>query len=64
MSTFSNILFWLGIIALFDGSFGLLFQEKWQKLAHGLNIQRVAFIEIGVGLALLAGHYIFAGRGM
>jgi len=64
MALFSSILFWAGIIMLADGSLALLFQEKWQKLARGLNIQRVAFVEIGLGLALLAAHYVFAGRGM
>ena len=49
---------------LTDGSLALLFQEKWQKLAQGMNIQRIAAIEIGVGLALLTAHYIFVGRGM
>ena len=45
---------------LVDGSLALLFQEKWQKLVGGLNIQRIALIEIGVGLAFLAAHYILA----
>lgn len=57
MSTFVNILFWMGIICLFDGSLGILFQEKWQKLAGKLDVQRLALIEIGVALVLLAGHY-------
>ena len=64
MALFSSILFWAGIVMLTDGSLALLFQEKWQKLAHGLNIQRIASIEIGMGLALLAVHYVFVGRGM
>ena len=58
MALFSTILFWLGIVALVDGSLGLLFEEKWQKLANGLNIQRLALIEIGVAFALLAAHYL------
>ncbi len=55
---FTTILFWLGIIGLTDGSLGLLFQEKWQKLAGTWNIQRLALIEIGVALSLLASHYL------
>jgi len=58
LGVFTNILFWLGILLLVDGSLGLLFEEKWQKLANGLNIQRLALIEIGVALAMLAGHYL------
>jgi len=60
MNLFTSILFWAGIILLVDGSLALLFQEKWQKLVGGLNIQRIALIEIGVGLAFLAAHYILA----
>jgi len=55
MNIFISILFWAGIILLVDGSLALLFQEKWQKLVGGLNIQR-----IGVGLAFLAAHYILS----
>ena len=58
MALFSSILFWSGIIMLTDGSLALLFQDKWQKLARGLNIQRIALGEIGAGLTLLAAHYI------
>lgn len=57
MQFFISILFWLGIVFLVDGSFGLLFQEKWKKMAGGLNIQRLALIEIGVALVLLVAHY-------
>ena len=57
MDLLSSILFWAGIVFLVDGSLGLLFQEKWKKLTGGLNIPRIAAVEIGVGLALLAAHY-------
>jgi hypothetical protein len=60
MNLFTSILFWTGIVFLVDASLGLLFQEKWKKLVGGLNIQRIAVIEIGVGLALLATHYTLA----
>ncbi|MCK5676652.1 MAG: hypothetical protein KAH99_06515 [Verrucomicrobia bacterium] len=63
MNLFSSILFWAGIILLVDGSLALLFKEKWQKWVGGLNIQRIAAIEIGAGLAFLTAHYIL-GRGM
>ena len=58
MNILGSILFWAGIIFLVDGSLGILLQEKWKKLVGGLNILRIAAIEIGVGLALLAAHYI------
>jgi hypothetical protein len=58
MNLFSSILFWAGIVMLTDGSLALLFQEKWQKLAQGLNIQRIALVEIGVAFALLAVHFL------
>lgn len=54
---FSSILFWVGIVLLVDSSLALLFQERWQKLVAGVNIRRIALIEIGVALALLAAHY-------
>ncbi len=57
MALFSSILFWAGIVFLTDGSLAVLFQEKWQKWVGQLDIQRIAWIEIGVGLALLVAHY-------
>ena len=64
MQLFTTTLFWAGIILLTDGSLALLFEEKWQKLVRGMNIRRIALIEIGAGLAVLAVHYILAGRGL
>ena len=58
METFANILFWLGIVGLVDGSLGLLFQEKWQRMATNWNIQKVALIEIGIAAALVAAHFL------
>jgi hypothetical protein len=60
MGLFISILFWAGIVFLVDGSLGLLFREKWQKLTRGLNIQRIAFIEIGVALTLLGAYYLLS----
>ena len=57
MNLLGSILFWLGIAFLVDGSLALLFKEKWQKWVGELDIQRIALIETGVGLALLAAHY-------
>ena len=48
MKIFISILFWAGIVFLVDGSLGLLLEEKWQKIAQGLNIRRLALLEIGV----------------
>ena len=58
MNLLVSILFWVGIVMLVDGSCGLLLQEKWQRLIRGLNIQRIAVIEIVIALALLAVHYL------
>lgn len=58
MHLFMTILFWAGIVFLVDGSVGLVFEDKWQRLARGLNIRRLALIEIGLALALLAAHFI------
>lgn len=62
MNTFSNIIFWLGIVALFDGSFGLLFQEKWQKMAGKMDLQKLALFEIAVAFVLLAVHFALGFR--
>ena len=61
MNLFISILFWAGIMLLVDGSLALLLQEKWQKILRGLDIQRIALIEIGVALALLTWHYTLGG---
>lgn len=58
MNIFISILFWAGIVFLVDGSLGLLLEEKWQKMARGLNIRRLALLEIGLAMALLAAHYV------
>ncbi len=58
MNIFISILFWAGIVFLVDGSLGLLLEEKWQKIAGALNIRRLALLEIGVALGLLALHYL------
>lgn len=58
MHMLSNILFWLGILGLIDGSLGILFQEKWKRVVGELNIQRLALIEIGIALVLLGAHYL------
>ena len=58
MKLFISILFWAGIVFLADGSLGLLLEEKWQKMARGLNIRRLALVEIGVALVLLGMHYL------
>ena len=62
MKLFVGILFWAGIIFLTDGSLGVLFQEKWQKIVGRLNIQRIACIEIGLGIAFLTAHYVLLSK--
>ena len=58
MNIFISILFWAGIVFLVDGSLGLLLEEKWQKMARGLNIRRLTFAEIVVAVGLLVLHYL------
>ena len=58
MKIFISILFWAGIVFLVDGSLGLLLEERWQKIARGVNIRRLALVEIGMALGLLAMHYL------
>jgi len=60
MGLFITILFWAGILFLGDGALGLVFEEKWQKLARGLNIRRLALLEVGIGLLMILLHYILA----
>ncbi len=58
MTVLVSFLFWAGIVFLVDGSLALLFQDRWKTWVGGLNIQRIALIEIGVGLALLTSHFV------
>ena len=58
MNSVASILFWAGIVLLVDGSLGILFQERWQKLVENINIQRIVLIEVSSGLLLLALHYV------
>lgn len=58
MQTFLNILFWLGILGLVDGSLGLLLQEKWQKMIGTMDIQKIALIEIAIAWVLLVLHFV------
>jgi hypothetical protein len=60
MSVFTTILFWSGIVLMFDGSLALLFHERWQRVLRGFNIQRIALIEIGFACVLLAVHFLMA----
>lgn len=57
MNLFISILFWSGVVFLADGSLGLVFEEKWQRFVRGVNIRRLALIEIVFALGLLALHY-------
>ncbi|QBG49031.1 hypothetical protein EGM51_17105 [Verrucomicrobia bacterium S94] len=52
-----NILFWLGIFGLVDGSLGILLKEKWQKMAGDMDIQKVALIEISLAWVFLILHF-------
>jgi hypothetical protein len=63
MNLLTSILFWVGIVFLTDGALGLLFEDKWQKLVRGVNIRRLALLEVGVALALLAGHFLLKRGG-
>ncbi|MDF7801581.1 hypothetical protein P4C99_19035 [Pontiellaceae bacterium B1224] len=58
MQTLLNLTFWLGIMALVDGSLGLLYQEKWQKMVEKWNIQKIALIEIAIAWCLLGVHFL------
>lgn len=58
MEILTEILFWLGAIALFDGGLGLLLREKWQRIATGFDVQKIAIIEITVAFVLLTVHFL------
>ena len=63
MKLFISILFWAGVVFLADGAMGLVLEEKWQKLAHRVNIRRLALAEIGVALLMLAVHFLLIRNG-
>ena len=58
MNILSSILFWSGIVFMVDGSLGLLHQQKWAKLLGGVDIQRIALIEIIAAVGMLVVHYM------
>jgi hypothetical protein len=58
MQMFTTILFWVGIVALVDGSCGLLFEDRWQKLVRHVNIRKVALVEVAVAWILIAVHFL------
>ena len=60
MNLFISILFWAGVVFLADGALGLVFEEKWQRLARGFKIRRLALIEIGFAVTLLAAHFLLS----
>ncbi len=60
MQLASTILFWAGILLLVDGSIGLLFEERWRRMAGNLDIRRLALVEIGLAFALLGMHGLIA----
>jgi hypothetical protein len=62
MSILIPILFWSGFLLLVDASLGLLFEERWKKIAKGINIRLMALIEAGVAFLLFALHYILSCR--
>ncbi len=57
MSTFSAILFWIGVVFLADGSLGLVFEDKWKRIVSGVRIRLLALIEIGLAALFLAAHF-------
>jgi len=63
VALFIDILFWAGIAFWVDGSIALLFQEKWKTWIREMDIQRIAWIEIGAGVIFLVAHYILAHAG-
>jgi len=62
MKTFISILFWVGVVLLADGSLGLIFEDKWQKLARGINIRKLALIEISFAISLLIMHFFLGNQ--
>jgi hypothetical protein len=59
MSVFVSVLFWVGVVVAADGSLALIFEENWQKIARGINIRRLAVMEIAIGFFLLAAHFVW-----
>ena len=60
MAVFITIMFWTGIVSLVDGSVGLLFLEKWQRLAGRVDIHRIAWVRVGCGLLFKFGANLAA----
>lgn len=62
MSILIPILFWSGFLLLVDASLALIFEERWKKIAKGINIRLMAVIEAGIAFLLFALYYILSCR--
>lgn len=62
MSILIPIIFWSGFLLLVDASLALIFEERWKKIAKGINIRLMAFIEAGVAFLLFVLYYILFSR--
>jgi hypothetical protein len=56
------ILFWSGFLLLLDASLGLIFEERWKKIARGINIRLMALVEAGIAFLLFTLYYILSSR--
>ncbi|MBN2164507.1 MAG: hypothetical protein JXR25_05165 [Pontiellaceae bacterium] len=57
MHRFLLLLFWVGVLLLFDASLGLIFEEVWQKRLARLSIRRLALAEGLLAVAFLVLYY-------
>ena len=61
--TWGNIRFWLAIVLLVDSAVGLWGFSRLEALVPGVPVRRLALVEAGLGLLLLARHF-WGGEGL
>ena len=56
--TLETVRFWVAVILLLDAGLGLLLRDRAQWMMPGININRLAVIEILVACTLIIIHYV------
>ena len=56
--TLETVRFWVAVILLLDAGLGLLLRDRAQRMMPGININRLAVIEILVACTLIIIHYV------
>jgi hypothetical protein len=57
--SWKTIAIWAAILLLLDAGFGLWNHDRFRKLAPGINVRKIAFIEAGIAALLATFYFLF-----